>query len=140
MWDFSRISIFDSKRKPPLRAGKTLLVGGLVVVSAVLISLSTIYTLVVTQISGTAGGGQSESDKAGALAIHHAMEHSKVGIVARDYSGPFRLSHAGVYDFHQQSRLLLGQDRRRPAYSGLGEQRSAGADQRRAGAGHFAAA
>jgi hypothetical protein len=48
---------------PPRRVGQTLLVGGLVVVSAVLISLSTIYTLVVTQISGTTSGGQSESDK-----------------------------------------------------------------------------
>lgn len=45
------------------RAPKTLLVGGLVVLSAVMISLSTIYTLVATQISGTGGGGESESDK-----------------------------------------------------------------------------
>jgi hypothetical protein len=37
-------------------------VGGLVVVSAVLISLSTIYTLVVTQIKGTTNGGQTESE------------------------------------------------------------------------------
>jgi hypothetical protein len=49
---------------PARRAGKTLLVGGLVVVSAVLISFSTIFTLVVTQISGATGAGQSESDKA----------------------------------------------------------------------------
>src|ERR1019366_5536792 len=57
--------LYLTAKEEPLarRAGKTLLVGGLVVVSAVLISLSTIYTLVVTQISGTTGGGQSESDQ-----------------------------------------------------------------------------
>jgi len=43
---------------PSLRARKTLLVGGLVVVSAVLISLSTIFTLVLTQVKGT---GSSET-------------------------------------------------------------------------------
>jgi hypothetical protein len=48
---------------PAQRAGKTLLAGGLVVVFSILISLSTIYTLVVTQISGTGGGGESASDK-----------------------------------------------------------------------------
>jgi hypothetical protein len=42
-----------AEEKPALRAGKTLLAGGLVVLSAVLISLSTIFTLVVTQIKGT---------------------------------------------------------------------------------------
>jgi hypothetical protein len=57
--------LFLTANEDPLarRAGKTLLVGGLVVISAVLISLSTIYTLVVTQISGTTSGGQSEGDK-----------------------------------------------------------------------------
>src|SRR5580700_4732679 len=54
----------EKEDPPPRRAAKTLLVGGLVVVSAVLISLSTIYTLVVTQISGTTNGGQTESDEA----------------------------------------------------------------------------
>jgi len=48
-----------------LRAGKTLLVGGLVVLSAVLISLSTIYILVATQIKGTGNAGQSEAEQAG---------------------------------------------------------------------------
>jgi hypothetical protein len=52
----------EKEDPPPRRAVKTLWVGGLVVVSAVLISLSTIYTLVVTQISGTTNGGQTESD------------------------------------------------------------------------------
>jgi hypothetical protein len=51
------------EQTPQQRAVKTLRVGGLVVVSAIMISLSTIYTLVVTQISGTGGGGESESDK-----------------------------------------------------------------------------
>ena len=41
------------KEKPSLRAARTLLVGGLVVFSAVLISLSTIFTLVLTQMKGT---------------------------------------------------------------------------------------
>jgi hypothetical protein len=45
---------------PPRRAARTLLVGVLVVVSAVLISLSTIYTVVVTQIQGTSGDGSSQ--------------------------------------------------------------------------------
>jgi hypothetical protein len=54
----------EEENEPSLRAAKTLLVGGLVVLSAVLISLSTIYILVATQINGTADAGQSESDKA----------------------------------------------------------------------------
>jgi hypothetical protein len=43
---------------------KTICVGPLLVVSAGLIALSTIYTLVGTQITGTAEVGQTESDKA----------------------------------------------------------------------------
>jgi hypothetical protein len=61
---FLAFTFLTEAEAPSLRAGKTLLVGGLVVLSAVLISLSTIYTLVVTQIQGTGGGGLSESDKA----------------------------------------------------------------------------
>jgi len=58
---FLAFLFLTAKEDPPARrVGKTLLVGGLVVVSAVLISLSTIYTLVVTQISGTGGGGESD--------------------------------------------------------------------------------
>lgn len=47
----------------PSRAVKTLRVGGLVVLSAILISLSTIYTLVALQIKGTGASGMSESDQ-----------------------------------------------------------------------------
>src|SRR5580658_2842095 len=50
---FLAFSFLKTEEKPSLRAGKTLLVGGLVVLSAILISLSTIFTLVVTQIKGT---------------------------------------------------------------------------------------
>ena len=48
---------------PGQAARKTMYVGALLVVSAVLISLSTIHTLVGTQIKGTADAGQSEADK-----------------------------------------------------------------------------
>jgi hypothetical protein len=54
----------DELEEPPARAGKTLLVGGLVVLSAILISLSTIYILVELQIKGIGNGGMSQSDKA----------------------------------------------------------------------------
>jgi len=47
-----------------LRVSKTLWVGALVVLSAILISLSTIYTLVATQLKGTGNAGLSENDKA----------------------------------------------------------------------------
>jgi len=62
---FLAFLFLTSNEEPaPQRAGKTVFVGLLVVVSAILISLSTIYTLVVIQLSGTAGSGQSEFDKA----------------------------------------------------------------------------
>ena len=50
---------------PAAGARKTIYVGVLLVVSAFLISLSTISTLIVTQLKGTSGGGvvQSESAK-----------------------------------------------------------------------------
>ena len=50
---FLAYTYLTAEEPPSLRARKTLLVGGLVVVAAVLISLSTIFTLVVTQIKGT---------------------------------------------------------------------------------------
>jgi hypothetical protein len=46
-------------------ARKTIFVGALLVFSAVMIALSTIYTLIGTQIAGTADAGPSEQDKAG---------------------------------------------------------------------------
>jgi len=51
--------------EPDLRHGakKTIYVGVILVASAFLISLSTIHTLVGTQIKGTAEVGQSEADK-----------------------------------------------------------------------------
>jgi hypothetical protein len=61
---FAGFLFLTVEEKPSARAGKTLLVGGLMVIAAVLISLSTIYTLVVTQIKGTGEVGQSEGDKA----------------------------------------------------------------------------
>ena len=60
---FLAFLFLTSSGKPSLRAGRTLLMGALVVSCAVLISLSTIYTLVITQIGGTGGGGQGDSDK-----------------------------------------------------------------------------
>jgi hypothetical protein len=51
--------------RPAQRATRTVLVGGLVVVSAILISLSSIFTLVATQIKGTGGTGPSAADKEG---------------------------------------------------------------------------
>jgi hypothetical protein len=48
---------------PVTGARKTIYVGALLVVSALLIALSTISTLVGTQLTGTAGVGQSEQDK-----------------------------------------------------------------------------
>ncbi|HEY3862732.1 MAG TPA: hypothetical protein VGO59_12675 [Verrucomicrobiae bacterium] len=50
---FVAFTYLTMEGKPSLRAGRTLLAGGLVVLAAVLISLSTIFTLVLTQIKGT---------------------------------------------------------------------------------------
>jgi len=66
---FLAFIFLTAEGKFPARAGRTLLVGGLVVVAAMLISLSTIFTLVVTQIKGTGvdegiqSGQQSEREK-----------------------------------------------------------------------------
>jgi hypothetical protein len=54
---------FSTESNPAKGAGKIIYVSTLLVVSAVLISLSTIYTLVGTQIKGTASVGQSEAEK-----------------------------------------------------------------------------
>jgi hypothetical protein len=62
---FVAFVFLTEEEKPSVRAGKTLLIGGLVVVSAILISLSTIYTLVALQIKGTGTSGQSDSDRWG---------------------------------------------------------------------------
>jgi hypothetical protein len=59
---FLAFTFLTEEEAPFLRAGKTLLVGGLVVLSAVLISLSTIYILVATQIKGTDNSAQKETD------------------------------------------------------------------------------
>ena len=58
------IFLFLSIESDPAQgARKTIFVGAVLVASAVLISLSTIYTLIGTQITGTAGVGQSEADQ-----------------------------------------------------------------------------
>jgi hypothetical protein len=62
---FVAFTFLTEEEKPSVRASKTLLLGGLVVVSAILISLSTIYTLVALQIKGTGNSGQSDSDRWG---------------------------------------------------------------------------
>jgi hypothetical protein len=55
---------FMSTESDPARgAGKTAYVGALLVFSAVLISLSTMSTLIGTQIAGTGSVGQSEAEK-----------------------------------------------------------------------------
>jgi hypothetical protein len=64
-----------AEEKFSVRAGKTLLAGGVVVLCAILISLSTIYTLVVTQITGTGpdeagASGQTGLFARGKQAIH----------------------------------------------------------------------
>jgi hypothetical protein len=55
----------SNESDPVVGARKTIYVAVLLVFSAVLISLSTIYTLIGTQVQGTAEVGQSEQDKAG---------------------------------------------------------------------------
>ena len=55
---FARKAVTPFKRIP-----KTIGMGALVVLFALLISCSTLYTLVGTQIKGTASGGQSEAEK-----------------------------------------------------------------------------
>jgi hypothetical protein len=53
----------STESNPAKGAGKAVYVGVVLVVSAVLIALSTIHTLVGTQIVGTAGVGPSEAEK-----------------------------------------------------------------------------
>jgi hypothetical protein len=53
----------STESDPAKRMGKTVYVGALLVVSAFLISLSTISTLIGTQIKGTAAVGQTEAEK-----------------------------------------------------------------------------
>jgi len=61
---FLAFLFLTAKAEPtPRRTVKTLFIGALVVVSAVLISLSTIYTLVVTQIKGTGSQTASQSER-----------------------------------------------------------------------------
>ncbi len=52
-----------SESRPVRGALKAVGIGALVVICAVLISASTLYTLVGTQLTGTGGAGQSEVDK-----------------------------------------------------------------------------
>jgi hypothetical protein len=54
---------FSTESDPAKRVGKTAYVGALLVVSAFLISLSTISTLIGTQIKGTAAVGETEAEK-----------------------------------------------------------------------------
>ncbi len=61
---FLAFLFLTEEEAPALRISKTLWVGSLVVISAIVISLSTICTLVATQIKGTGNAGQSESEKA----------------------------------------------------------------------------
>jgi hypothetical protein len=53
----------STESDPAKAAGKTIYVGVVLVVSAFLISLSTIHTLIGTQITGTATVGQTEAEK-----------------------------------------------------------------------------
>jgi hypothetical protein len=53
----------STESNPARGAGKTAYVGVVLVASAVLIALSTIYTLIGTQLKGTATVGQSEAEK-----------------------------------------------------------------------------
>ena len=66
---FLAFLFLTAKEEPkPQRVRKTLLVGGLVVICALLISLSTIYTLVVTQIQGT-GSDDARQNGSSALRV-----------------------------------------------------------------------
>jgi hypothetical protein len=66
---FLAFLFLTAEGKPSRRAGRTLLVGALVVLSAVLISLSTIFSLILTQINGTGtDDGGRENAQAGLLA------------------------------------------------------------------------
>jgi hypothetical protein len=60
---FVLFRFLSTESNPAKGVGKAAYVGAVLVVSALLISLSTIYTLIGTQLSGTAAAGQSEAAK-----------------------------------------------------------------------------
>lgn len=60
---FVAFLFLSTEANPAKGAGKTVYLGAVLVMSAVLISLSTIYTLIGTQIQGTAGVGETEAQK-----------------------------------------------------------------------------
>ena len=111
--------LFLSTESDPAKgAGKAFYVGTLLVLAAGLISVSTIHTLVATQIKGIAATGQDPKEKEAAWGQKTPnVEPSEGGNLAPAYSGAFWLSLGYIHDFRQSAiRLLLGPRGGGPAY------------------------
>jgi hypothetical protein len=90
------------------------------------------YTLIGTQIKGTAGVGQSEAEKREPGTSTRNGAFQKLETLRMIIPGLFGY-RLDMYTTSTNPGLLLGQGGGRPAHGGTGKQRSGGAQQRRRG-------